>query len=992
MDGHSTTFGKQHGITITRRNASIILGIFAALLVGTGLLVYNLSPTCPQHPLLPSPISPEPLNCTQVTSESSSTEQHISTVETTTSIEENTTHPIVQKLDVRLPRNIVPDRYDIRIIPFIFEDNFTFHGVVNIVINITEETLNISLHFDDMKIDTTSLTVHELELNSSTINRQIDVKEITYDTDRQFLIIHLNEILESEMQYDIHIQYKGVLNDILQGFYRSSYTVKNQTRWIATTQFQPTDARRAFPCFDEPAMKAKFKISLARPRNMSSISNMPQTHLHESVDNIPDYVWDHYEESLPMSTYLVAFAVTDFGNLTDGNFSVWARKEALPQANYSLIIGPRILRHYEDFFQIPFPLPKVDMIALPDFSAGAMENWGLITYRETAMLYQEGVSTSLNLQRVATVIAHELAHQWFGNLVTPSWWTDLWLNEGFATYVEYIGTNAVEPEWKILDQFVIQQHYAFALDALATSHQISIKVGHPDEINEIFDRISYAKGAAVIRMMNYFLTEQVFKEGLTYYLNNRKYSNAEQDDLWEALTLRAHKYKILNENTTVKQIMDTWTLQTGLPVVTVTRSYPERSASLTQERFLLLSDDNKTMEQYWWIPITYTTQNELNFKNTSTKLWMQQTPEDVLENINATENQWILLNIQQTGYYRVNYDNQNWRLLTEHLLDKQKFSQIGSTNRAQLINDAMNLAQAGRLDYNIALNVTRYLVHERDYVPLQAAISAFSYIDVMFVRTGHYDKLKDYMLSLIKGLYDDIRFHEKANDSQLTIYKRIDLLPLACNLGHQDCIRNSVREFQNWRSLPNPDKNNPISPNLKSIVYCTALKVGGQDEWEFAWQRYINSNVGSEKEILLSAMGCSKETWILSRYLDRAITENAGIRKQDAPRVFATVAISNPIGQDLAFNFLRSNWLKIKEYMGSSLSVINNIARVCTKNRNTIFDVKNLKEFKEENEHDLGTAMRTMNQAIEDAEANLKWMDTNYQTIVQWLETWKVSV
>lgn len=230
MDGHSTTFGKQHGITITRRNASIILGIFAALLVGTGLLVYNLSPTCPQHPLLPSPISPEPLNCTQVTSESSSTEQHISTVETTTSIEENTTHPIVQKLDVRLPRNIVPDRYDIRIIPFIFEDNFTFHGVVNIVINITEETLNISLHFDDMKIDTTSLTVHELELNSSTINRQIDVKEITYDTDRQFLIIHLNEILESEMQYDIHIQYKGVLNDILQGFYRSSYTVKNQTR------------------------------------------------------------------------------------------------------------------------------------------------------------------------------------------------------------------------------------------------------------------------------------------------------------------------------------------------------------------------------------------------------------------------------------------------------------------------------------------------------------------------------------------------------------------------------------------------------------------------------------------------------------------------------------------------------------------------------------------------------------------------------------------
>lgn len=230
MDGQSTTFGKQHGITITRTNASIILGIFAALLVGTGLLVYNFAPTCPQHPPLPSPISPEPLNCSQVSTDSSSTEQHISAVETTTSAEENITKPIVQKLDVRLPKNIVPDRYDIRIIPFIFEGNFTFHGVVNIVINVTEETLNVSLHFDDMKIDTASLTVHQLENNSSRINRQVDVNEITYDTDRQFLIIHFNELLESDMQYDIHIKYKGVLNDILQGFYRSSYTVKNQTR------------------------------------------------------------------------------------------------------------------------------------------------------------------------------------------------------------------------------------------------------------------------------------------------------------------------------------------------------------------------------------------------------------------------------------------------------------------------------------------------------------------------------------------------------------------------------------------------------------------------------------------------------------------------------------------------------------------------------------------------------------------------------------------
>lgn len=259
---------------------------------------------------------------------------------------------------------------------------------------------------------------------------------------------------------------------------------------------------------------------------MTSISNMPIKEEGVAMDDTNDYVWDIYQESVPMPTYLVAFVVSKFGyeiSPDTGNnvqFRIWARKDALDQIAYAKDVGPKMLAYFEDYFDVKYPLPKQDMIAIPDFSAGAMENWGLITYRETALLFKPGVSALSNKQRIATVISHELAHQWFGNLVTPSWWTDLWLNEGFASYVEYLGVEAVQPELKLLEQFVyLDLQSVFAIDVLESSHPISIPVGHPDEINEIFDRISYAKGASIIRMMDNFLSTDTFRRGLSNYLD-----------------------------------------------------------------------------------------------------------------------------------------------------------------------------------------------------------------------------------------------------------------------------------------------------------------------------------------------------------------------------------------------------------------------------------------------------------------------------------------
>ncbi|KAL0271355.1 UNVERIFIED_CONTAM: hypothetical protein PYX00_008471 [Menopon gallinae] len=609
---------------------------------------------------------------------------------------------------------------------------------------------------------------------------------------------------------------------------------------------------------------------------------------------------------------------------------------------------------------------------------------------ETAMLYEEGISTRSNKQRVATVVAHELAHQWFGNLVTPVWWSDLWLNEGFASYVEYLGVEAVEPSWKILEQFVTQEtQNVFALDALRTSHPISIEVHHPDEISEIFDRISYGKGASIIRMMDHFLTSQVFKSGLTRYLKRHKYSNAEQDDLWRALTEQAHEDRVLPKSVTVKTIMDTWTLQTGFPVVTVSRNYDNNTAVVVQEKFLLYkpttnsSSDIQKQKALWWIPITYTSSDVLNFTSTYPSEWMRREKSITIRGLPSSED-WVIFNVLQTGFYRVNYDERNWKLLIKHLKDKSKMHDIIPTNRAQLIDDSLNLARAGLLNYSIAMDVTQYLYNELDYLPWESALIAFSYLDDMLIRTAGYDMFEEYILKLIQKVYEEIGFRDDMKDPQLVIYKRIYILSWACALGHEDCVKNSVKLFKDWMLSKDPDSENPISPNLKSIVYCTAIRVGGEKEWNFAWERYLNSNVGSEKDLILEALGCSSEIWILSRYLDWSMSETNGIRKQDVAKVFGALS-ENPVGQMLAFKFLRSQWQKLKNYLGPSMFSISTIVRSATKWINNDLEFSDLVHFAKQNSHDLGAASRAVDQVVEQAAANIRWMESNYETIVKWL-------
>lgn len=884
---------------------------------------------------------------------------------------------------MRLPRALRPIHYLVKLQPLI-NGNFSILGYVEVEMEVLEATSNITLHIKDIIThnDTIKLRAAEDQTGPG-----LSITTHQYDNEREFYVGHLKESLRPGSKYILSMHFIGLLNDMMKGFYRSSYRHADGTEArLAATQFQAVHTRRAFPCFDEPGLKATFEVHLARQNNMTSLSNMPINQTLPMADQ-KDWVWDQYQTTVPMSTYLLAFVVSDFvylNSTTKGGalFRTWARESAVDQAKYSNRIGPAILDHFEVYFNQSYPLPKQDMIAIPDFSAGAMENWGLITYRETALLYDPAVSTSMNKFYVGAVVAHELAHQWFGNLVTPRWWTDLWLNEGFASYVEYIGMQSVEPSWKVMELFVnFMLQSVMDYDNVQSSHQIRIEVNHPDDIGQIFDRITYNKGSTIIRMMNHFLTETTFRRGLSNYLDAFKYDNAEQDDLWRYLTQAAHEAGTLPHDLTVKIIMDTWTLQMGYPVIKVERSADGTSATVSQERFLLVKDDNSddTHDYKWWVPLTYTGQDQPDFNQTQPKVWMKDSEAQITITSLPPKDQWVIFNLQQTGYYKVNYDEHNWNLLIQQLVTDHNV--ITTINRAQIIDDGLDLARAGQLSYSIAFKVLRYLDKEKEYLPWKAAINSLGYVRSMFKLTGHYGALRNYMLDLMLPLYNVTGFNDNPEGPLQENLLRGTILNWACALGHEPCLNTAHELYKQW--MLNPDNNTIFTPNIKWTVYCRGVEAGGEEEWNFAWSRYLKSNVASEKSKLLAAMGCTKKQWLLSRYLDMAFDDKSGIRKQDSQSVFRAVAY-NDVGRTLAWNYLRTNWKKIFDYFGgkAKASLISSSTHSC----NTEQHLKEVMAFKEERAEDLSAASRTVDRVVEKIKNNMVWMKNNHNTIAMWLQ------
>lgn len=427
---------------------------------------------------------------------------------------------------MRLPETVSPVHYDLFLHPNL--TSLDFSGAVRIRLQVHQDTSTVVLHSKDLQVSSALLLAPEGA-------RPLQMLE--YPAHHQLALLSDTQ-LTTGRRYELQLQFSANLSDSFHGFYKSSYrTSSGDVRMVASTQFEATSARAAFPCFDEPAFKANFTIQIIREGRHMALSNMPKL---QTVALPGGLFEDQFDTTVKMSTYLVAFIVSDFLSVSKYTqhgvkISVYAVAEKIDQTEFALDAAVRLLDFYDDYFDIPYPLPKQDLAAIPDFQSGAMENWGLTTYRESGLLFDPNKSSASDKLGITMVIAHELAHQWFGNLVTMQWWNDLWLNEGFAKFMEFVSVNITNPELQVNDFFLAKCFEAMEVDSLSSSHPVSTPVESPTQIQEMFDDVSYDKGACILNMLRDFLTPEVFKVGIVRYLKLYSYQNTVNSHLWDSL-------------------------------------------------------------------------------------------------------------------------------------------------------------------------------------------------------------------------------------------------------------------------------------------------------------------------------------------------------------------------------------------------------------------------------------------------------------------------
>lgn len=882
---------------------------------------------------------------------------------------------------LRLPRSLIPDRYELVLQPRLYtriiqEVNVTspnqtlvFTGNSTVHFRCVQRTGSIFMLYRDLQVFEPLLTHKD---TGKTIKSWVKYP----DGESRFLEVALKEDLEVGGNYSLVLDFRGEISQNLEALYVSQYQEgepeheedTDVDRFLAATNLEPTDARRLFPCFDEPDMKAEFSVTIIHRRDTTALSNTKMT-----VSNILDDEWKYtnFETTPRMSTYLLAFTVSEFTSIvshtTDKRVTIqiFARPEATTAGHttYANSITGKILEFFERRFDIEYELNKLDQIALPDLYPAAMENWGLVTYQEGHLLYEAGVSSLLHMEVVAVTIAHELAHQWFGNLVTMEWWNNIWLNEGFATYMSYFAVEAVEPTFKMTDVFIMGNlHAAFEEDALSSSHPLSPPqedVQTSDEITGLFDSITYSKGSLVLRMLADVVGESVFNQGINNYLKTFRFRNTDQNDLWDSIeTVSRNKYGL-----SVEKLMKPWTDQPGFPVVTINTTNGE----VYQKQFLF---NNTAESSLWWpVPIRF-----MSNMSESALVWLDVPGPVKKEEFISKGGEWILANVNSTGYYRVNYNLENWQRLLNQL--ETNPSLIPLMNRGQLIDDAFNLARAKLIDVTLALNSTLFLHKETEYLPWASAVKNLQYFVLMFDRSEVNGPMQAYLREQVKGLYNFYRNYTDNStvpEDHSDQHNQVNAIQVACSNGLPECVEMAKTKFAEWMQ---PNGTNNIHPNLRSEIYCQALAAGGKDEWEFAWDQFQSSSDTSEKDQLREALSCTRKIWLLNRYLEYTLDPDK-MRLMDVASTVNDIA-SNPAGQALAWNFIRAHWDYVKQ--GDPAYLIEGV----TSRFSTQFELDELERFAAE--YELGPGFRAAQQAIEQTRVNIQWVDDNRDVVLQWFE------
>ena len=858
----------------------------------------------------------------------------------------------------RLPDGVRPQHYAVTLEPDLTA--FTFAGSEQVEVMIAEPTSSITLNAAELTISSASVDTQGRE--------GLAASEIEYDDARERLTLHFPQTLPAGTA-TLHLDFTGILNDQLRGFYRSSYaSADGSERYLATTQFEATDARRALPCWDEPAIKASFEVTLVVPTELEAISNMPIAGVESASAGRKAVT---FERTPRMSTYLLAFVVGDMacveGSAADGTLvRVWATRGKEELGRFALENSIAALRYMNDYFGIAYPLPKMDHIAVPDFAAGAMENWGAITYRETALLYDPQNSAPQVKQRILEVVAHEMAHMWFGDLVTMEWWDDLWLNESFASWMGDKTVDHLYPEWQMWTQFVSHDtNAALGLDGLRNSHSIEANVDDPAEIRELFDAISYSKGGSVLRMLEDYVGADTFRKGLHAYLSQHSYENARGQHLWASIN-EAAIADGAGLGVPVTDLMEAWIKQVGYPVLKaeISRSAETNTVAVSQARFLYDHLLDPTGDATLWpTPVSVVYSGDA------------LPSRHVLSDIGASfeigaGDGWMKLNAGQTGFFRVAYAEDEWQKLGEAIATQS----LLPVDRLGLQNDAYALARAGHLPATVFLGLAESFIGESDAIVWGDLAANLRGLESLLGETSHLDAFRAYARSLFARIAGQVGWDIQDGDGHLESLRRSIVLGQFGGYGDEVTLGEALVRFNEHAS-----GKKTLHPEIRAVAFSLAAHQADQGVYDTLWRLYREADLHEEKVRILGALARVQDADLLSDLLGRSLGEE--VRSQDTPIVVVQAA-GSPMGRDLAWTFVKENWDELDRRYGKGGFAIMRLVSLASGFSSAEREADVTAFFEA---HPAPSAARTIEQTRESIRLNTKWLERNREVVGDWL-------
>src|SRR6266496_1061907 len=741
----------------------------------------------------------------------------------------------------KLPKEVVPTDYSIRIVPKI--DQFTFTGTETVRLNVRSPVHQLVLNTLELKIEAASVDGKDLPASA-----------IKTDKEKELLMLTLPLKL-AQGDHTLALRFSGKINQQGQGLFYMRYQEQGSgaPKVMLGTQFEATDARRFFPCWDEPVFRARFQLSAVVPENWLAVSNMPI----ESERKITEGKEVRFAATPPMSSYLNVLVAGELDLIEARSDStqvrVIATKGKAELGRYAVEATAQILQYYNDYFGVPYPLPKLDQIALPGGFGGAMENWGGITYYESALLFDPKNSSTETKQNIYEVIAHEVAHMWFGDLVTMAWWDNLWLNEGFASWMGTKCTAHFNPQWEVwlrrnlprdpTRRVGIAKEQAMESDARSTTHPIQQSIATEAEANSAFDDITYKKGQSFLRMLESFLGEDVFRDGIRRYIAAHKYSNTTTADLWNALSDASNK--------SVGEIAAGWTEHPGFPVVTVKRE-ADGKVRLTQERFSVNFKNAPPL--LWQIPLTYSVVGE----TPATLLMTDKTA--ALENIPA--DRALKLNLNGAGNYRVEYDDRLWELLLKAL------PKLGVEDRVNLMSDAWALVQAGRGPVSLYFGLVEKLPASTDLAEREQIINVLDFVDGLLVGSSERESFQRYARSLLRPTFATLGWEPKPDEPPNAGRLRASLIGALGRLNDPEVLAGCRERFQKYLAHPAS-----LPPDLRAPVLAVVGRYADEKTWNKLHELGLETTSIEDKQNYYDALAFATDPKLVKKTLAIALTD-----------------------------------------------------------------------------------------------------------------------